>query len=132
MPRANTSPVVTPEDVTPEEEVVNEKRSSQRVPVKVRARYRSELVSLDGWVANLSRCGLFLTTDLLDCEGSTAVLELAIPGGEPVNVNCEVVRVDLEPGTSGMGVRFQGLTKDHQRLLANFMIERSYPAPAGA
>ncbi len=119
MPRASTSPVLT------------EKRSSQRIPVKIRAQYRSDLVQLDGWVGNLSRCGLFLQTDLLDSEGSVAELRLILPGiAEPVNVNCEVVRVNLEPGESGMGVRFHDLSRAEQRLLANFMIERSYQSPA--
>lgn len=121
MPRASTSPITA------------EKRSAQRIPVRLRARYFSEMVNLDGWVANLSRCGLFLHTDLLDSEGVTATVELRLPGvAKPVRVMGEVVRVDLEPGSSGMGIRFHGLSRAELRLLANFMIERSIQAPADA
>ena len=121
MPQTGTDPLLT------------EKRRSMRIPVKVRAHYRSAMVSMEGWVANLSRCGLFLNTDLLDSEGSTAVLELILPGVHgSVDVPCEVVRVDLEPGCSGMGIRFHDMNVATQRMLANFMIERSYQAPADA
>ena len=112
--------------------IETEKRASQRIRVKVRAYYRSGLVSFDGWVANLSRCGLFLHTDLLDCAGTTAKLELLLPGMRRIDLGGEVIRVNLQPGVSGMGIRFYDLSRAKQRVLANFMIERNYQAPAGA
>jgi uncharacterized protein (TIGR02266 family) len=106
-----------------------EKRNAHRIRVNLRARYASQQVALDGWVANLSRHGLFLRSEYLDALGSRVTLELALPGEpEPLNLAGEVVRVDDGPLGSGMGIQFERLAPMVRRQLANFMIERSYQA----
>lgn len=104
-----------------------EKRAAHRIPVKLRAQYRSNGAIIDGFVDSLSRTGLFLRADLLDTPGTEAVVELDLPGNEsPLKLPGEVVRVDARPGSSGMGIRFAVLADGARRPLANFMIESSY------
>jgi uncharacterized protein (TIGR02266 family) len=104
-----------------------EKRAAQRIPVLLRAQYRSNGAVIDGVVDNLSRHGLFLRADLLDTPGTEAVVDLDLPGTEgPLRLPGEVVRVDDRPGRSGMGIRFGALAATARRPLANFMIESSY------
>jgi uncharacterized protein (TIGR02266 family) len=104
-----------------------EQRTAQRIPVRLRAQYRSSGAIIDGYVDSLSRTGLFLLADLLDTPGTEAVVDLALPGGvEPLRLTGEVVRVDTRPGRSGMGIRFDALADPARRPLANFMIESTY------
>ncbi|HTJ44149.1 MAG TPA: PilZ domain-containing protein [Kofleriaceae bacterium] len=104
-----------------------EKRAAQRIPVRLRAQYRSTGIIIDGEVESLSRTGLFMRADLLDTPGTEAVLVLDLPGSEgPLELPGEVVRVDHRPGRSGMGIRFGALVDTARRPLANFMIESSY------
>jgi len=104
-----------------------EKRAAQRMPVRIRALYRSSGVVIDGWVDDLSRLGLFLRSDYLDTPGSEAIIDLDLPGNaRPLRLSGEVVRVETRPDRSGMGIRFGSLTEDTRRPLANFMIETSY------
>ncbi len=104
-----------------------EKRAAQRIPVRLRAQYRSNGAVIEGTVDSLSRTGLFLRADLLDTPGTEAVLILDLPGlTAPLRLPGEVVRVDQHPGRSGMGIRFGALGDGARRPLANFMIESSY------
>jgi hypothetical protein len=104
-----------------------EKRAAHRIPVRLRAQYRSSGAIIDGVVDSLSRTGLFLRADLLDTPGTEAMLVLDLPGNtEPLQLPGEVVRVDQRPGRSGMGIRFGALGDGARRPLANFMIESSY------
>ena len=104
-----------------------EQRTAQRIPVRLRAQYRSNGAIIDGFVDNLSRTGLFLLADLLDTPGTEALIELDLPGtAEPLRLPGEVVRVDTRPGRSGMGIRFGALADLARRPLANFIIESSY------
>jgi hypothetical protein len=104
-----------------------EKRAAQRIPVNLRAYYRSRDTSIEGWVADLSRLGLFLRSEFFDDLGSEAVIDLDLPGNvEPLRLRGEVVRVDSRPTSCGMGIRFASIPAEARRPLANFMIERSY------
>jgi len=104
-----------------------EKRAAQRIPVRLRALYRSDGAVIEGTVDSLSRTGLFLRADLLDTLGTEAMIVLTLPGTEPpLRLPGEVVRVDARPGRSGMGIRFGTLGDHDRRPLANFMIESSY------
>ena len=104
-----------------------EKRAAQRIPVNLRAQYRSEGAMIDGIVDSLSRCGLFLRADLLDEPGAEAIVDLDLPGtAGTLRLPGEVVRVDARAGRSGMGIRFAMLPDEARRPLANFMIESSY------
>jgi uncharacterized protein (TIGR02266 family) len=102
-----------------------EKRRAHRVRVNLRARYRSETCAMDAWVANVSRFGLFIRSDFLDSEGTPAAVDLEVPGGTPLHLDGEVVRVDVSPLSSGMGIRFNHMADPVRRALANLMIERS-------
>jgi uncharacterized protein (TIGR02266 family) len=108
---------------------MGEKRHAHRLRVNLRARYRSDSVALEGWVANISRFGLFLRADFLDAEGTQVSLYLTLPGHQaPLCIPGEVIRVDPAPLSSGMAIRFGQIPPSTRRLLANFMIERSYLA----
>ena len=109
----------------------SEKRRAQRVLVNLEASYRSPGIALEGRVANLSRCGLFLRSEFLDDQGAQVKVGLNLPGGlGDVEIAGEVVRVDVSPMHSGMGIRFGSMSAPVRRALANFMIERSYRATA--
>ena len=104
-----------------------EKRRGHRIRVNLRARYRSDAASIEGWVANLSRYGMFLRSDYLDNQGAAVTVKIEIPGDvETLELEGEVVRVETSPTSSGMGIRFGRLDDAVRRALANFMIERSY------
>jgi hypothetical protein len=106
-----------------------EKRNAQRIRVNLRAGYRSDSVALDGWVANISRFGLFFCADFLDAEGAQVSISLELPGHQaPLEIAGEVVRVVSSPLASGMAIRFGQIPPQSRRQLANFMIERSYLA----
>jgi uncharacterized protein (TIGR02266 family) len=108
---------------------MSDRRGAQRIDVHLTARYSSDSVSLSGWIANLSRHGLFLRSEFLDTMGARAKLAVTIPGDTgPIQLDGEVVRVVEEPGTSGMGIRFRDLEPTTRQKLANFMIERSFQA----
>ena len=102
-----------------------DKRRAHRVRVNLRARYRSDTCAMDAWVANVSRAGLFIRADFLDSEGTTAAVEVEIPGSAPLHLDGEVVRVDASPSSAGMGIRFNHMADPERRALANLMIERS-------
>lgn len=109
----------------------SEKRRAQRVLVNLQASYRSPEVSIEGRVANLSRFGLFIRSDFLDGRGAQVTVALNLPNGlGDVEIDGEVVRVDVSPLHSGMGIRFGHMAPPVRRALANFMIERSYQASA--
>ncbi len=95
-----------------------DKREAVRVPVRVHARCRCHGVVIDGTVEDLSKSGLFLRADLALGEGSTAELDLDVPGEETLHLAAEVVRVD-EHG--GMAFRF---CETASRPLANFIMRQ--------
>ncbi len=108
---------------------MSERRDAQRIDVHLTARYNSEAVTLSGWVANLSRHGMFLRSEFLDTMGAQASMEVRLPGEQaPIALAGEVVRVVEMPGRSGMGIRFREIDPSALRKLANFMIARSVHA----
>src|SRR4051812_11598196 len=100
-----------------------DKREAVRVPVQVRARCRSHGVIVDGLVGDVSRNGLFLRASNALREGSSAELDLELPGGATLRLVVEVVRVERGPGRAGMGLRFIG-PKERSRSLANFIMHQ--------
>lgn len=108
---------------------MSEKRRAERIQVNLRAHYRSEVLALEGRVANLSRHGMFLRADYLDDLGTTVAVDLEVPGREiRLRLSGEVVRVETTPLAAGMGIRFAVLDTWVRRELANLVIERSYQA----
>ncbi|HET6611281.1 MAG TPA: PilZ domain-containing protein [Kofleriaceae bacterium] len=103
-----------------------ERRRASRLTVRLPARYRSEAISLDGMVADLSRSGLFLRSGFVDAEGTPAALRIDLPGA-PLDLLCEVARCWAPPshGEAGMGLRFLSLPSPTRQRLANFILSHS-------
>ena len=100
-----------------------EKRRAHRVRVNLSARYRSQSVSLDGNVSDLSCDGLFLRSEFLDDTGTPVDLDLELPGTErPIRLHGKVVRTDATPLACGMGIRFHEVHAPARLQLANYML----------
>jgi hypothetical protein len=55
--------------------------------------------------------------------GSSAELDLCLPGEETIHLHAEVVRVETAP-RAGMALRFVGDIERHRRPLANFIMRQ--------
>lgn len=105
---------------------IHERRGATRVQVNLPAQYASDATSLQGWVANLSRNGLFLRSDYLDDPGSEVRVSFDLPGDpHPLAVCGQVVRVHDNPLCPGMAIRFTQVPEPARRKLANFMARRN-------
>jgi len=103
-----------------------EKRRAHRVRVNLPARYRSQSVSLDGRISNLSCDGLFLRSEYLDSTGTRVALDIELPGTEiPLRLQGDVVRTDESPLACGMGIRFYDVRPPVRLQLANYMLLRT-------
>jgi uncharacterized protein (TIGR02266 family) len=100
-----------------------DKREAVRVPVQVRAQCRSHGIVIDGLVEDVSRSGLFLRASNAIREGSSAELDLDLPGEERLRLAVEVVRVERRADSIGMGLRFIG-PPERNRSLANFIMRQ--------
>jgi len=96
-----------------------DKRAAVRVPVRVRAQCRAHGVVVEGLVQDLSRSGLFLRAPQLISQGSSAELDLDLPGEPPLRFVAQVVRVDAQ----GMALRLLG-GDENRRSLANFIMRQ--------
>jgi uncharacterized protein (TIGR02266 family) len=104
---------------------LRERRGANRLQVNLPARYASEAITLVGWVANLSRNGLFLRCEFLDQAGAEVSVSFELPGEvEPVELRGRVVRVHDGSLCPGMGIRFTQVPDGVQRKLAMFMQKR--------
>ena len=104
---------------------LRERRAASRLQVNLPARYRSEAISVVGWVANLSRDGLFLRSEFLDEAGAAVNVSFELPGEEdPVALRGMVVRVHDGTLCPGMAIRFTEVPDGVQRKLAMFMQKR--------
>jgi hypothetical protein len=100
-----------------------DKRAAVRVPVRVPALCRSHGLVIDGFIEDLSRTGLFLRAPELMATGSSAEIELEMPGEPPLHITAQVVRVEHNPQRAGMGLK---IVVDDQdcRPLANFIMRQ--------
>jgi hypothetical protein len=96
-----------------------DKREAVRVPVRVRARCRSEDTVVDGLVEDMSRSGLFMRVPAWIGVGSAAEIVLDLPGSETLHLIAQVVRVDDD----GIGLRFVDQDRT-RRTLANFIMKQ--------
>jgi PilZ domain len=100
-----------------------DKREAVRVPVRVQALCRARGEVIDGLVENLSRNGMFVRVPKLIAEGSSAEIELDLPGEPTLHLTAEVVRIDEDPEGAGLGLRI--LVDGHDgRPLANFIMRQ--------
>lgn len=105
---------------------IRERRGAHRIQVNLPARYRSEGTSLVGWVANVSRNGLFLRSQYVDGRGAAVEVSFALPGDrEPMAVMGKVVRVHESSLCPGMAIRFVEIPAPARRRLADFMSRRN-------
>ena len=100
-----------------------DKREAVRVPVRVRAQCRYSGIVIDGLVEDMSRSGLFLNTQNAIRPGTSAEIELDLPGEETLHLIVEVVRVERRDARTGMGLRFVD-ERDAGRPLANFIMRQ--------
>jgi hypothetical protein len=100
-----------------------DKRDAARVPVRVPAQCRSHGLVIDGFVEDVSRSGLFLRAPKLLAAGSSAEIQLDLPGEPPLHLNAEVVRVEHNPQRAGMAMRIIVDAED-SRPLANFIMRQ--------
>ncbi len=104
-----------------------EKRKYPRVIVNIPAIYRSSVMTLDGYVANLSQGGVFLACASFDPPGTPAELMIMAPGlPQPIRVQGRVIWVCRMHPRQGMGLSFQDMPRDHRLALANFLLARFY------
>jgi hypothetical protein len=104
---------------------LSDRRSSQRIPVALRAQYRSSTTVLDGVVEDLSRSGMFIVTEAVDVPGADARIDVELPGDGRVQVRAEVVRVGERDGRRGIAVRI-ARDDEARRPLANFMMRSAF------
>lgn len=84
-------------------------------------RSRGEVIG--GTVEDLSRNGLFLRAPKAIATGSSAEIELDLPGEPPLYLSAEVVRVEDSAERAGMGLRILVDGQDG-RPLANFIMRQ--------
>ena len=104
---------------------IRERRGTNRIQVNLPARYRSEATSLVGWVANVSRNGMFLRSQYVDERGAEVEVSFALPGDrQPLVVSGKVVRVHESSLCPGMAIRFVQIPEVARRRLVDFMGRR--------
>jgi uncharacterized protein (TIGR02266 family) len=105
---------------------IRERRGAHRIQVNLPARYRSDGTTLVGWVANVSRHGMFLRSQYVDERGAEVEVSFALPGDrQPVAVTGRVVRVHESSLCPGMAIRFVQLPDVARRRLSEFMRQRN-------
>jgi uncharacterized protein (TIGR02266 family) len=109
-----------------EEVEIRERRGAHRIQVNLPARYRSEATNLVGWVANVSRNGIFLRSQYVDNRGAEVDVSFALPGDrQPVAATGKVVRVHESSLCPGMAIRFVEIPDPARRRLADFLSRRN-------
>lgn len=105
---------------------IRERRGAHRIQVNLAARHGSEGTTLVGWVANVSRNGMFLRSQYVDERGAEVQVSFALPGDrQPVAVTGTVVRVHESSLCPGMAIRFVEVPDLVRRRLKDFMTRRS-------
>jgi uncharacterized protein (TIGR02266 family) len=106
-------------------QTLRERRAAHRLQVNLPARYASSALSVVGWVANLSRNGMFLRSGYLDEAGAEVSVSFALPDeAQPVALRGKVVRVNDGAVCPGMAIRFTQVPDGVKRKLAMFMQKR--------
>jgi len=105
---------------------IRERRGAHRIQVNLPARYRSRGTSLVGWVANVSRNGMFLRSQYVDERGAEVEVSFALPGDrQQIAVTGTVVRVHESSLCPGMAIRFVEIPDLVRRRLRDFMSRRN-------
>ena len=103
-----------------------DKREAVRIPVRVRAQCKGASgVVIDGTVEDVSRSGLFMRAPESFPRGSSAEIDIDLPGEQTVHLSAEVVRVEEDASGSGIGFRFvEAPAPESRRPLANFIMKQ--------
>lgn len=103
-----------------------DKREAVRIPVRVRAQCKgSSGVVIDGTVEDVSRSGMFMRAPESFPRGSSAEIDLDLPGEQTVRLSAKVVRVEEDASGSGIGFKFVGMAEpERRRPLANFIMKQ--------
>jgi len=105
---------------------IRERRGAHRIQVNLPARYRSEGTTLVGWVANVSRNGMFLRSQYVDERGAEVEVSFALPGdGQHIAMTGTAVRVHESSLCPGMAIRFVEIPDLARRRLSEFMSRRN-------
>lgn len=101
-------------------------RREPRVQKTLSLTFKDRQSFVSAYTGNVSKGGLFISTQHLLKEGERFLLELQLPGlRDPIRVKCEVAwtreQSDIEKRASGMGVRFCDMTRKDTQLLDRYL-----------
>jgi len=105
-------------------------RRQLRVPTYLFARVHVGDRSKDAIIYSLSEGGAFLETPRASMNGATIDVEIRLPS-QPLMVKAEVVFSNVTGNLQrpnlpmGMGVRFEGVSKQESKLLSTYISERA-------
>ena len=90
-----------------------EKRARQRRKTRLPVRFGAEKPEKMGLITDISARGVYIATNSILPPGSAVRVEVAVPGGEPLQLDGRVMRTRRVPpafvmtSKGGMGVRLQ-------------------------
>jgi Tfp pilus assembly protein PilZ len=116
-----TLPVVGGRDrvVVPENEH-HDRRRHRRISVQLPAVYRSNALTLDGQVSNLSQGGLFIRTECKELIGTEAEIRIHFPDtSNPLVISGRVAWAYPEVG---LGICFDKLSRGARVAVANYLL----------
>jgi len=93
-----------------------ERRIHERIPVDLEVDYRASDTFLFAYITDISAMGIFVRTETPAPKGTVLNLRFCVPGGEPMELEGEVIWVnsprpdDAEGRNPGMGVQFNDLS----------------------
>jgi ssDNA-binding replication factor A large subunit len=124
--KTDMQPQPSPEDAQVDEELVpillDERRITTRVRVKLPVRWEGPSCVLHGEIVDLSSTGCFVLTDDKVEEGELIRLEITLPSGDSVSVWGDVVYRMTE---IGFGLRLTGSSDDDFKLFKWLIGERA-------
>lgn len=96
-----------------------ERRQNLRLPTRMLVEYQSHDALESALIRNISRGGLFISTDRPAPVGSQITLLVRVGGGRTTELPAEVASTAATDshGRRGMGCKFVGLTTDQQKLV---------------
>ncbi len=93
---------------------VAEGRNHNRVPLLVEVLWESAAGKYEARTSDISLGGCFIDTIGQVAIGETLSFKLCLPGGEPIDLQGEVM---YQLPRTGFGVRFANLSEDQQKRL---------------
>lgn len=97
-----------------------ERRVHERVMVDIEVDYRADDTFLFAYITDISAMGIFVRTNAPEPPGTHLNLRFALPGGEPLEFEGEVIWInplregDSENRNPGMGIQFVSLDPEQR------------------